>query len=211
MAPQHRVEDGIADSTLHLLRTGGPRAVTVEAVAGHSGIAKTTIYRRHPNRRDMLSSALSRVASPTPLDAGTGAADQLRWLIDHAVEAVECGIGLGGVAALLTEDDPEFTTVFRQILVEQRAKLSAVVETAKANGLMRNEIDTPTLIDAIVGAYIAAHSRTGRVADGWRQRLFELFWPAVRPITDTTETPVVDKPADEEAHAGHGHHHGHAH
>lgn len=183
MAPQHRVEDGIADSTLHLLRTGGPRAVTVEAVAGHSGIAKTTIYRRHPNRRDMLSSALSRVASPTPPDA-SGAADQLRWLIDRAVETIEYGIGLGGLAAMLTEDDPEFTTVFRQILVEQRAKLSAVVESAKADGLMRNNIDTPTLIDAIVGAYIAEHARTGKVADGWRQRLFELFWPAVRLTTD---------------------------
>jgi AcrR family transcriptional regulator len=183
MAPQSRVEDGIADSTLHLLRARGPRAVTVEAVAGHSGIAKTTIYRRHPNRREMLSTALSRVASPTPPDAETGAADQLRWLIDHAVETIEDGIGLGGLAALLTDDDPEFTTVFRQILVEQRARLAAVIETAKADGLMRNDIDSATLIDAIVGAYIAEYARTGRVGDGWRQRLFELFSPAVR-LTD---------------------------
>jgi hypothetical protein len=29
MARQRSVEDGIAESTLHLLRTGGPRAVTV--------------------------------------------------------------------------------------------------------------------------------------------------------------------------------------
>jgi len=181
MARQSRVEDGIADSALQLLRAGGPRAVTVEAVAGHSGIAKTTLYRRDPNRRDMLSSALSRVASPTPPDAQTGAADQLRWLIDHAVETVEHGIGLGGLAGVLTEDDPEFTTVFRQILVEQRAKLTAVIETAKADGSMRNDIDSATLIDAIVGAYIAEQARTGTVADGWRQRLFELFWPAVRP------------------------------
>ena len=48
MAERQRVEDGIAESTLYLLRNGGPRAVTVEAVAAHSGIAKTTIYRRHP-------------------------------------------------------------------------------------------------------------------------------------------------------------------
>ena len=73
MAQRRRVEDGIAESTLHLLRTGGPRAVTVEAVAAHSGIAKTTIYRRHPNRRDMLSSALSQVASPAPLEPQTEA------------------------------------------------------------------------------------------------------------------------------------------
>ncbi|ART71792.1 hypothetical protein BTO20_27525 [Mycobacterium dioxanotrophicus] len=204
MSPQQRVEDGIADSTLHLLRTGGPRAVTVEAVAGHSGFAKTTIYRRHPNRRDMLTSALSRVASPTPLDAGTGAAEQLRWLIDHAIETVEYGIGLGGFAALLTEDDPEFTTVFRQILGQQRAKLTAVIETAKAEGSMRADFDTATLIDAIVGAYIAEHARTGLAEDGWRQRLFQLFWPVVRLTSESNQTAVVDKPVEA---ADHGHAH----
>ncbi|OBK72743.1 TetR/AcrR family transcriptional regulator [Mycobacterium sp. 1274761.0] len=180
MARQRRVEDGIADSALQILRSAGPRAVTVEAVAAQSGIAKTTIYRRHLNRRDMLSSALSKLASPAPPDRQTDAAEQLRWLIDHAVEAVENGIGLGGFAALLTEDDPEFSEAFRQILAAQRAELTSVIETAKAVGAMRADIDTATLIDAIVGAYIAEQSRTGRVAEGWRERLFELFWPAIR-------------------------------
>jgi AcrR family transcriptional regulator len=186
MARQRRVEDGIADSALEILRAAGPRAVTVEAVAAHSGIAKTTIYRRHPNRRDMLSSALSRLASPAPPDRRTDAADQLRWLIDHAVEAVENGIGLGGFAALLTADDPEFSKAFREILAEQRANLTAVIETAKTSGAMRADIETATLIDAIVGAYIAEQSRTGHVADGWRERLFDLFWPAVRLKSGTT-------------------------
>ena len=180
MAQRRRVEDGIAESTLHLLRTGGPRAVTVEAVAAHSGIAKTTIYRRHPNRRDMLSSALSRVASPAPLEPQTEAPDRLRWLINHAIEAIESGIGLGGLAAMLTEDDPEFTTVFRQILIDQRAKLAVVIDTGKADGSMRGGIDAATLIDAVVGAYIAEHARTGTIADGWEERLFSLLWPAVR-------------------------------
>lgn len=183
MALHRRVDDAIAESTLHLLRTGGPRAVTVEAVAAHSGIAKTTIYRRHPNRREMLSSALSAVASPTPPDLRAGAADQLRWLIDHAVDTVENGIGCGGLAAMLTGDDPEFTAVFRRILGEQRAKLTAVIDGAKADGSMRADVDSATLIDAIVGAYIAEQARTGEVADGWRERLFKLFWPAVRDTT----------------------------
>lgn len=180
MAQRNRVEDGIAESTLHLLRTGGPRAVTVEAVAAHSGIAKTTIYRRHPNRRDMLSSALSRVASPAPLDPGIEAPERLRWLIDHAIETVDDGIGLGGFAAILTEDDPEFTASFRELLIGQRAILAAAIDAARADGSMRTDINTETLIDAVVGAYIAEHARTGEIADGWRERLFNLFWPAVR-------------------------------
>ncbi|OBB97541.1 TetR/AcrR family transcriptional regulator [Mycolicibacterium peregrinum] len=177
---QGRVEDGIAESTLHLLRSGGPRAVTVEAVAAHSGIAKTTIYRRHPNRRDMLASALSRLASPGPVDPDATGPERLRWLIAQAVGMVEDGIGLGGLAAMLTEDDPEFTAVFRRILVDQRAALAAVVDAAKADASMRADIDTVTLIDAVVGAYIAESARTGGVQQGWDERLFRLFWPTVR-------------------------------
>lgn len=180
MTQQRRVEDGIAESTLSLLRTGGPRAVTVEAVAAHSGIAKTTIYRRHPNRRDMLSAALSRVASPTPLDPLAEAPDRLRWLIHNAIDAVDNGIGLGGMAALLTDADPEFTVLFRQILVDQRVKLAEVIDTAKADGSIRADIETEELIDGVVGAYIAEQARTGTVADGWKERLFSLFWPVIR-------------------------------
>ena len=65
MAQRREVADGIADATLALLRTNGPRSVTVEAVAARSGIAKTTIYRRHRDRRDMLSVALTRVTTAT--------------------------------------------------------------------------------------------------------------------------------------------------
>lgn len=177
---QRRVEDGIAESTLHLLRTGGPRAVTVEAVAAHSGIAKTTIYRRHPNRRDMLAGALSRLVSPGPLDPDATAQDRLRWLITHAIGMVEGGIGLGGLAALLTEEDSEFTTLFRRILVDQRTALAAAIDDSKADGSMRADIDTATLIDGVVGAYIAEYARTGGVEDRWQERLFTLFWPTVQ-------------------------------
>jgi AcrR family transcriptional regulator len=186
MARQQSVEDGIADSALNLLRTRGPRAVTVEAVAAHSGIAKTTIYPRHVNRRDMLASALSRLPSPPPLDPETKAPDRLRWVIDHAVETIEDGIGLGGLAAMLTEDDREFTTIFRQLLVDQRSKVAVAIDAGKADGSMRKDVDPEVLIDAVVGAYIAEHARTGKVADGWRQRLIELLWPTVRLTPNPT-------------------------
>ena len=180
MAERRRVEDGITESTLHLLRSGGPRAVTVEAVTSHSGIAKTTIYRRHHNRREMLAAALSGLATPESLDPGADAPDRLRWVIAQAIGTIEGGIGIGGLAALCTEDDPEFNTLFRRILVEQRAALAEVIDAAKTDGSMRDDVDAQTLIDAVVGAYIAESARTGAVADGWQERLFALFWPIVR-------------------------------
>jgi AcrR family transcriptional regulator len=180
MARQRNVDDDISETALNLLRTKGPRSVTVEAVAARSGIAKTTIYRRHRDRREMLSMALSRVSAAEPLAPDTDAADLLRWVIDHAVAAVQAGIGFGGFAALLTDDDPEFTTLFRQILVDQRAELESAVDAAKADGSLSGHLAAPTLVDAIVGAYIAEQARTGSVESGWQERLFALFWPIAR-------------------------------
>ncbi len=180
MAQRQDVDDGIADATLALLRTKGPRSVTVEAVAARSGIAKTTIYRRHRDRRDMLSAALSRVTTPEPLAAHAEAPDRLRWLIGEAVKTVDVGIGVGGFAAMLTDDDPEFTKLFRRILARQRAELESVINAGKADGSFHADVDGATLVDALVGAHIAERARTGRVARGWEARLFDLFWPIVR-------------------------------
>ena len=179
MAESRDVDDRIAETTLRLLRIGGPRSVTVEAVAAQSGIAKTTIYRRHRDRRDMLAGALSRLISPDSLDLGADTPERLRWLIGQAVAAIDDGIGFGGFASLLTEDDPEFSTLFRQILVDHRANLVSVVEACKADGTMRSDVDPETLLDAIVGAYITERARNGSVEDDWEERLFKLLWPAV--------------------------------
>ena len=180
MAQRQDVDDGISDATLALLRTRGPRSVTVEAVAARSGIAKTTIYRRYRDRRDMLSAALSRVTTPEPLAVQSDAPDRLRWLIREAVKTVEFGIGYGGLAALLTDEDPAFTKLFRRILAKQRAELESVIDAGKADGSFRADADAATLVDAVVGAHIAERTRTGRVAAGWEGKLFDLFWPTVR-------------------------------
>ncbi|MBB2989700.1 AcrR family transcriptional regulator [Mycolicibacterium iranicum] len=177
---RRNVEDDISETTLELLRTKGPRSVTVEAVTARSGIAKTTIYRRYSDRRAMLSAALSAVAAPESPDENSDPADRVRWVITNAVRAVEDGIGFGGFAALLTDEDPEFTAVFRKILADQRAELEAVIDAGRAAGTLRADVDAATLIDAVVGAYSAERARTGAVAPGWEKRLFALFWPAVR-------------------------------
>src|SRR5262249_25959129 len=134
MAQRHDVDDAIVDATLDLLRTKGPASVTVEAVAARSGIAKTTIYRRYRDRREMLSGALSRSTTPDPLAAQADPRDQLRWVIKEAIKIVEVGIGYGGLAALLTDEDPAFTKLFRRILAKQRAELETVITAGKADG-----------------------------------------------------------------------------
>ncbi|CAM3093267.1 TetR/AcrR family transcriptional regulator [Prescottella defluvii] len=168
----------IVAAVLEILRSRGPGAVTVESVAALSGVAKTTIYRRYADRREMLTAALSPLATPPQAHPALDARQRLHWVIERAVASVEHGIGFGGMAALLTDEDVEFSRSFRSILASYRRQVSEVIDEAKEAGEFRADLDNDALIDAIVGAYVAEQARLGNV-DDWRERLFATFWPTV--------------------------------
>lgn len=167
----------IVRSTLELLRTRGPAGVTVESVAAHSGVARTTIYRRYRNRNEMLSAALLEVAVVEPPDADLSAEARLRWVVRHAASMVVDGIGFGGMAALLTDSDPEFGVLFRQVLARHRSELREVLDAGKRNGQFASSMEPEVLVDGIVGALVAERARTGGVADDWEDRTVTAFAP----------------------------------
>ncbi|WP_245649725.1 TetR/AcrR family transcriptional regulator [Nocardia shimofusensis] len=172
-------DERITTAALALLRSGGGRAVTIEAVASRSGVAKTTIYRRYRDRIDLLTAALESLTDPKPpADLRDGSA-VLDWLVHQALSAVVEGIGTGGVAALLTEDDPDYARAIRAVLLRHRQALIEVVRAAAALGALRDDQDAETLIDTIVGSYIIEHSRRGSVAEDWSDRIRAVLRPAL--------------------------------
>ncbi|WP_267618722.1 TetR/AcrR family transcriptional regulator [Gordonia bronchialis] len=168
----------ITSAALELLRDGGPRAVTVEAVAAQAGVAKTTIYRRYRDRSELLSDALSSVREPAPPPGTASLKATLSWIIDQCHHAVEDGIGAGGVAALLTSQDTQFNDQIRAMLLEHRHALTEVIRETKAAGLSRSDLDPDVALDCIVGAYLSERARAGRVAPGWQDRVRNTMYPA---------------------------------
>ena len=63
---------------LALLREGGPSAVTVEGVAARAGVAKTSIYRRHANRAELLTTVLANAIGVPELPAQGTVRDKIR-------------------------------------------------------------------------------------------------------------------------------------
>ena len=179
--PQVPADSGskIIDAALELLRTKGPAGVTIEAVAAHSGVARTTIYRRYRNRDEMLTAALVAVGTPPAIDEELSEEQRLRWVVRQAASMVSDGIGFGGMAALLTDADPAFTEVFRTALAKHRSDLAAVVDDGKRRGLVGPTVDPDTLIDGIVGTLVAEKARSGRVSDDWEDRVVEMYAPIV--------------------------------
>ncbi|WP_370654961.1 TetR/AcrR family transcriptional regulator C-terminal ligand-binding domain-containing protein [Prescottella sp. R16] len=126
----------------------------------------------------MLTAALAPLATPLQAPPAPDARQRLHWVIEQAIASVEHGIGFGGMAALLTDEDVEFSRLFRSILASYRRQVSAVIDDAKNAGDFRADLDNDILVDAIVGAYVAERARLGDMADRDR-RLFEAFWPTV--------------------------------
>ena len=73
-------DDEILDVTREMLREGGYAALTVDAVAEHAGVAKTTLYRRWPSKSALVAAALSPVAED---------ADVLQLFKNADAEAIE--------------------------------------------------------------------------------------------------------------------------
>ena len=178
-ANPHQRDEVITAAVIDLLRTKGPKAVNVEAVAAQAGVAKTTIYRRYRDREEMIAAALTSLTSPPPPPDASSLQPMLQWVIEQSFNAIESGIGLGGVAALLTDEDPRFAALIRALLVEHRAALATVVEGAAAAGQLRADLDVDTMLDCIIGAYLAERARSGNVQHGWAQRILRALWPAV--------------------------------
>ncbi len=178
-ADPHQRDEAITAAVIDLLRTKGPKAVNVETVAAQAGVAKTTIYRRYRDREEMIAAALTSLTSPPPPPDASSLQSMLQWVIEQSFNAIESGIGLGGVAALLTDEDTRFAALIRALLVEHRAALAAVVEDAAAAGQLRADLDVDTMLDCIIGAYLAEQARSGHVQPGWAQRILRALWPAV--------------------------------
>lgn len=177
-------ESRILAATLDLMRSRGPRAVTIEAVAAHAGVARTTIYRRYADREAMLHAALEVLTEPAPTPSPATPVQRLRWVIVTATDIIVSGIGFGGLAALITHSDPAFSDVFRDVLSNHRSALTRAVEDGIAEGSFRSDLDPDTFVDGIVGFLVAECARTGTISDDYEDRLVRLYLPTIRPEQD---------------------------
>jgi len=59
-----QAEQAIIEATLDLFAEQGFEGACVEAIAARAGVGKATIYRRWPNKEELLLAAFSSLKSP---------------------------------------------------------------------------------------------------------------------------------------------------
>ncbi|MBS1693652.1 MAG: TetR/AcrR family transcriptional regulator [Actinobacteria bacterium] len=62
----------LLDAATALLRSGGPGAVTVDAVTRAANVARATLYRHFPSANDLLASAFQAMMPPAPMPPDDG-------------------------------------------------------------------------------------------------------------------------------------------
>jgi AcrR family transcriptional regulator len=57
----------LLDAATALLRSGGPSAVTIDAVTRSANVARATLYRHFPSANDLLAAAFMSLIPPAPM------------------------------------------------------------------------------------------------------------------------------------------------
>lgn len=201
--PRHPDTDrAILGATFRQLVEVGYASLSIEAVAAAAGVAKTTLYRRYPTKRDLVVAALeSGTSFVPPIDAAdtrTAMASFIRQAIAAMVESGAIRI----LGSLLVEErrEPELLEVFRRRLLEpRRAIVVGVLERGIERGDVRPDVDPLLVTEMVAGAIFGHHAILGEHADeAWIEALVEHVWAAIRaaPSTGAASSSRPAPPAD---------------
>jgi len=184
--PRHPDTDrAILEATFRQLVEVGYGSLSIEAVAAAAGVAKTTIYRRFPTKRDLVLAALERGTSfVPPVDAPDTRAAIEAFVRQALVAMVDSG-AIRVLGSLLVEDrrEPGLLDVFRKRLLEpRRAIVVELIRDGVRRGEIRPDIDPLIVTEMIAGAIFGHHAILGQVADeAWIEALVDHVWAAIRP------------------------------
>lgn len=167
--PRDPMLDGqILDAARTVLLEQGIRAFTLLEVARRAGVPKTTVYRRWPSRKDMLTAALAHVVNQDgqPPDTGTLRGDLIA-AVKIQIEMIDSQARALARLGLEADDDDELRPVVRDAYDRRRRAFYPVLERAVTRGELRPEIDFDAALDLVFGAILSrVVSQRGDVAPG---------------------------------------------
>ena len=166
-------------TTLKLMGEFGYDALSIARVAKEAGVSKATIYRRYPNKMEMVLGSLEQNrARPSMPDTGSGLDDlrlMAKLIINYALnDRTRCMFGCMMVAH---SRHPELAEAMRKRVVgPRRARGREVLERAVARGELPKDTPLELLLDMIFGSLFVRHARGDAVTEAHASALVEAVW-----------------------------------
>lgn len=162
----------LLEAATSLLRSGGPSAVTVDAVTRAANVARATLYRHFPSGNDLLAAAFRALipAAPMPPEEGT-LRDRLIALVKAQADSIAeapisitamSWLALGGDMEQLpwrTDDSPEVRTLRERVAEQYALPFEAIFDSPEAIAEL-GEVDR-TMAAALLLGPIVLGRRSG--------------------------------------------------
>jgi AcrR family transcriptional regulator len=175
----------ILRSALRLLGQNGFSDLTIEDVAAHANVGKTTVYRWWPNKAALIadafaSSTTQKLHFPDTGSVCTDMSQQMRQLVKvfrsrrgRIVSAI-----LGG-----GQSDRELIAAFRKrFLWPRRREAYATLQRGIRRGELEKNVDKDLLLDSLYGPiYMRFLIRHFQLTPDFTDRLCELVLAGARP------------------------------
>ncbi len=180
-----QAEQAIIEATLDLFAEQGFEGVCVEAVAARAGVGKATIYRRWPNKEELLLAAFGSLKSPYPEPGGVCARDDLVAMLSVMCADMADPRKARRYALLLGEGRkyPRLMERYTETVVKPRREaMRAVIRRGIESGELRAGIDVEIAQLALTGTVLAREKSADGSLDGdFAARVVDELMLGLRP------------------------------
>ena len=164
-----QAEQAIIEATLELFAELGFEGVCVEAVAARAGVGKATIYRRWPNKEELLLAAFGSLKSPFPEPNGVSVRDDLLAMVEVMCADKADPRKARRYALLLGDGDkyPRLMARYKETVVQpRRDAMRAVIRRGIETGELRPDTDVEIAMLSLTGAIMSQEKSQDGTLDG---------------------------------------------
>ena len=153
-----QAEQAIIEATLDVFAEKGFEGVCVELVATRAGVGKATIYRRWPNKEELLLAAFASLKSPFPEPKGVSVRDDLLAMVEVMCADKADPRKARRYALLLGEGEkyPRLMARYKETVVQpRRDAMRAVIRRGIETGELRPDTDVEIAMLSLTGAIMS--------------------------------------------------------
>lgn len=168
----------VLSSVMRIALSKGERAVTMEAVSRDSGVAKTTLYRRYKNRKDMLSKLDAQISGyQFDVNNFEPSREGLEEYVRQLQDTYERYVGIANLGSLLSAKTPFLHHLASEIIVKVRMGMAELIARGQQIGTFPPDTDPDMAADSIIGGMVCGSYASGVLPKSWAHRMITFLFP----------------------------------